>query len=149
MFHTDKLVMSASISSLPDCVLFLHHFFSLTHTVLLALLLDSFTPPVLYVLLYFSLWNLSLADWLSWLHVFSRLVFVCASSFFPSLLQFSFSLTPLFPTHFLPTVFLFLLPAHSHFIYHTPHFQHFHVCLQFFQMCCWYIQVVLLAFRCS
>lgn len=104
-----------SCSSCTSCPFHLVLLFSLcfTHTI-------GLSPS------HFSPWNWSLADWLSWLHLFPRLAFVCASCFclFFLLILFtppSFTLS-LAPHPLSPSSHSFSPPNLSHFIYllYTP-----------------------------
>lgn len=76
-------------------LLFLLHFLSFPFSP--SVLCLCFTHTIGLSPSHFSPWNWSLADWLSWLHLFPRLAFVCASCFFFS---FYFVHSPLF--HSLP-----------------------------------------------
>lgn len=78
-------------------LLFLLHFLSFPFSP--SVLCLCFTHTIGLSPSHFSPWNWSLADWLSWLHLFPRLAFVCASCCFFFFKNF-FVHSPLF--HSLP-----------------------------------------------
>lgn len=103
-------------------LLFLLHFLSFPFSP--SVLCLCFTHTIGLSPSHFSPWNWSLADWLSWLHLFPRLAFVCASCFFFLLILFtppSFTLS-LAPHPLSPSSHSFSPPNLSHFIYllYTP-----------------------------
>lgn len=85
------------ISLFSMFLLFLLHFLSFPFSP--SVLCLCFTHTIGLSPSHFSPWNWSLADWLSWLHLFPRLAFVCASCFC-FFFSFNFVHSPLF--HSLP-----------------------------------------------
>lgn len=112
------------ISLFSMFLLFLLHFLSFPFSP--SVLCLCFTHTIGLSPSHFSPWNWSLADWLSWLHLFPRLAFVCASCFFFFFLLIlftppSFTLS-LAPHPLSPSSHSFSPPNLSHFIYllYTP-----------------------------